>query len=88
MTVSIAVEVARSESALTLPGEVVRDADGTPWVLVVRGGRAERQDIGLGLRGEGTVEIVSGLQAGDAVVPVEAVRIKAGARVRAATGDQ
>jgi HlyD family secretion protein len=87
MTVSIAVEVARNESALVLPGEVVRDADGSPWVLAVRGGRAEHRAVGLGLRGEGMVEITSGLEAGDAVVPVEAVRIKPGARVRAASGD-
>lgn len=87
MTVSIAVEVARNEAALVLPGEVVRDADGSPWVLAVRGGRAEHRAVGLGLRGEGMVEITSGLEAGDAVVPVEAVRIKPGARVRAASGD-
>lgn len=84
MTVSIAVEVARRESALVLPAELVRDADGAPWVLVARRGRAERQPIGLGLRGEGMVEVISGLAAGDAVIPVEAVRVKPGARVRAA----
>lgn len=86
MTVSIAVEVARNEAALVLPGEMVRDADGTPWVLAVRGGRAERQAVSLGLRGEGMVEVTSGLEAGDAVVPVEAVRVKPGARVRASSG--
>ena len=86
MTVSIAVEVARKEGALVLPGELVRDADGTPWVLAVRGGHAERRAIGLGLRGEGMVEITSGLEAGDAVVPVEAVRVKPGARVRVKSG--
>lgn len=84
MTVSIAVEVARSASALVIPGELVRDADGSPWVLVVRGGRAERQPVVPGLRGEGMVEIVSGLSEGDAVVSPELTRIRAGARLRAA----
>lgn len=86
MTVSIDVEVARNPSALVLPGELVRDADGSPWVLVVRDGRAEHQPVGLGLRGQGMVEIVSGLGEGDAVVAPEAVRIRAGSRVRAAAG--
>jgi HlyD family secretion protein len=86
MTVSIDVEVARNASALVLPGELVRDADGSPWVLVVRGGRAERQAVALGLRGQGMVEIASGLGEGDAVVSPEAVRIRAGSRVRAAAG--
>ena len=87
MTVSIAVEVARKASALVLPGELVRDADGKPWVLAVQGGRAERRAVALGLRGEGMVEVTSGLEPGDAVVPVEAVRVKPGARVRVASGD-
>jgi len=86
MTVSIDVEVARRESALVVPRELVRDADGSPWVLVVRDGRAERRPVTLGLRGEGMVEIVSGLGEGDEVVPPEAVRIRAGARLRAVNG--
>lgn len=86
MTVSIAVETARRDAALVLPAEAVRDAEGSPWVLAVRGGRAVRQDVTLGLRGEGMVEVTSGLAAGDAVVPAGAVRIRAGARVRAAGG--
>ena len=86
MTVTIDVEVARRESALVLPREMVRDAEGAPWVLVVRGGRAVRQAVALGLRGEGMVEIVNGLSEGDAVVPPETTRIRAGARLRTATG--
>jgi len=86
MTVSIAVETARRESALTVPAEAVRDAEGSPWVLVVREGRAVRQDVTLGLRGEGMVEIVGGLRDGEAVVPGGAARIKPGMRARAAGG--
>lgn len=83
MTVSINVEVARRDSALVLPGELVRDPDGSPWVLVVRSGRAERQPVTLGLRGEGMMEIVSGLIEGDAAVSPTTNRIQAGKRVRA-----
>lgn len=86
MTVSIAVETARREAALVVPAGAVRDAEGAPWVLVVRDGRATRQDVTLGLRGEGMVEISSGLQAGEAVVPAAAARVKPGDRVRATGG--
>jgi hypothetical protein len=42
--------------------------------------------VALGLRGEGMVEIVSGLDEGEEVVPPEATRIRAGARLRAVAG--
>ncbi|MBK8167816.1 MAG: efflux RND transporter periplasmic adaptor subunit [bacterium] len=86
MTVSIAVETARRDAALVVPADAVRETDGSAWVLTVRDGRATRQDVTLGLRGEGMVEITSGLQAGDAVVPAGAARVKPGDRVRAAGG--
>jgi HlyD family secretion protein len=82
MTVSINVEVARRESALVLPAETVREAESAPWVLVVRDHHAQRQSVTLGLRGEGVVEIVSGLRDGEGVVSPEAVKIRPGARVR------
>jgi HlyD family secretion protein len=51
-------------------------------VLQVKNGRAVRQAVKLGLRGEGTVEILEGLAAGDVVVPTGNPRVKAGQRVR------
>jgi HlyD family secretion protein len=86
MTVSISVETARRDSALLVPAETIRDAEGAPWVLTVRDGRARRQDVRLGLRGEGMVEVVEGLRDGDPVVPGSAARVKPGMRVRAAGG--
>lgn len=86
MTVSINVEIASRDAALVIPAECVHDAEGSPWVLVLQDGRAERRAVTLGLRGEGMVEIVSGLGEGEAVVPPEATRIKAGSRLRAAAG--
>lgn len=86
MTVSIAVETARRERALLVPAEALRDAEGAPWVLAVRGDRAQRQDVRLGLRGEGMVEIVEGLRDGELVVPGGVARVKPGMRVRAAGG--
>ena len=88
MTVSINVEVARRESALVLPAETVREAESAPWVLVVRDRHARRQSVTLGLRGEGMVEITSGLRDGEGVVSPEAVKIRPGARVRPVIQDR
>lgn len=79
MTVSVEMVVGRHDAALVLPAEAVRDVDAAhrreaqdaaraAWVLVARDGRARRVPVELGLRGIGSVEIVSGLQEGDAVI--------------------
>jgi HlyD family secretion protein len=82
MTVSVNVTVGRRDDALVLPAEAVRDAANDPWVLRVAGGRTERRAVRLGLRGEGMIEVVDGLAAGDAVVPPSAGAVAAGTRVR------
>lgn len=84
MTVSVDTEVARRNAVLVVPGRSVRDAlSAHPWVLVIRDGRARRQDVTLGLQGNSQTEIRSGLQAGDMIIPA-ASPIAEGARVRAA----
>lgn len=82
MTVSVNVEVARRDDAVTLPAVAVRELATSPWVLAVAGGRTERRPVRIGLRGDGTVEIAEGLAPGEAVVPPEAEGIGPGARVR------
>lgn len=86
MTVSVDIEVERRPNALALRADAIRDPSGpAPWVLKVNGGRAVRQNVQLGLRGEGWVEVRSGLEAGDLVVPPGNSAIGPGKRVRAAT---
>lgn len=83
MTVSVDVEVARAAGTLVLPAEVVRDAAGaSPWVLALREGRAERRDVELGIRGEGYVQILSGLAEGEEVIPQDAKKVRPGQKVR------
>ncbi len=83
MTVSVDIEIARRAGALTLAADAVRDAAGRePWTLAVRGGRAQRQPLKLGLRGEGAVEILDGLAEGElALASANAARVD-GRRVR------
>lgn len=70
MTVSVDIEVAAKDDALVLPLRSVHDVlSGQPWVLQVRDGRAGKQPVKLGLRGNAHIEITEGLSAGDLAIP-------------------
>lgn len=82
MTVSVDTAVAERSSTLVVPARVVHDSTtGSPWVLVVRGGRAREQAIKPGLRTDDQIEILDGLVEGDLVVPI-AAGVRAGQRIR------
>jgi HlyD family secretion protein len=82
MTVSVDIEVARRAATLVLPQRSVRDAmSGDPWVMRIREGRAHRQPVRLGLRGNARVEILDGAREDDLVVPANA-GIRTGERLR------
>jgi HlyD family secretion protein len=84
MTVSVEISVARRSKTMTIPTETVRDVSTTPWVLVIREGRAVRQAITTGIRGNGVTEVSHGLQVGEMVVPTTDLTV-AGSRVRTRT---
>jgi HlyD family secretion protein len=85
MTVSVDIEVAARKAALVAPADCVFDAaSGHPWVLALVDGRAVRKDVMLGIRGGGQVEITSGAQDGDRLVPVTA-GVAPGRRIRVVT---
>lgn len=84
MTVSIDVEVARKPQALIAPSADVRGLNSAaPWLLIARDGHAVRAPVKVGLASAGKVEILSGVAAGDQVVPASATTITEGKRVRA-----
>jgi HlyD family secretion protein len=83
MTVSVDIEVARRADTVIVPTETVRDAAGQePSVLAIHRFRAVRQPVKLGLRGDGRVEILEGVEPGDDLIPATNALIKAGQRVR------
>lgn len=83
MTVSIDLLVASRPKVLVLPSEAVRGlATPTPYVLAVEDGRATRHDVKLGIRGEGSVEIVSGLDEGAVAIVPDGQLVTSGQRVR------
>lgn len=83
MTVSVDIEIARRAAVLTLAADAVREADGAaPWVLAVRQGRAVKQSVKLGLRGEGSVQIAEGLAEGEVALGTASAGVAPGGRVR------
>jgi len=82
MTVSVDIEVARRSDTLILPLRDIYDAlTGAPWAMLVKGNRAHKQPLRLGLRANTHVEIIDGAAAGDLAVPVTA-GVKTGQRIR------
>lgn len=69
MTLSVEVETGRREGALALPLAVLRQIHGdTARVLVAVEGRVHERTLRLGLRTLAAVEVLDGLQSGDAVL--------------------
>lgn len=84
MTVSVDIEVARRAGAVVVPADVVRDANGgQAWVMLVRDGRATRQTIKTGIRGDNRVEVLDGVAPGDLLIPATYGAITIGQKVRA-----
>ncbi len=84
MTVSVDIEVARRKDTVIVPTDAVRDASGpNPWVLALNGRRTVRRPVKLGLRGDGRLEVLSGVTPGDELVPAGNALVKPGQRVRA-----
>jgi RND family efflux transporter MFP subunit len=57
----------QAKTALVVPTVAINEGNGSPWVLKVQDGKAQRVDVRLGLRDEQTerVEITTGVAAGD-----------------------
>ncbi|MEW6558806.1 MAG: efflux RND transporter periplasmic adaptor subunit [Pseudomonadota bacterium] len=83
MTVSADIVTARRQHALVVPNDALRNADGNQaTVLVARDGRAQSQQVTLGLRGLTLSQVLSGLHSGQTVLsgsgttPGERVRVQ------------
>ena len=83
LSLSLQVEVGRRERALTLPAEAVMGAGAEATVRRLRDGRVVVQPVRVGLRTPQRVEIVQGLEDGDAVL-LDPLAVEPGAAARAA----
>ena len=78
------IEVARKPDVTLLPAHLVSRREGKPGVFTALNGKAQWQDIKLGLRGQEDMEVVEGLAPGDAIIFVggpKATPIAPGKRV-------
>jgi HlyD family secretion protein len=83
MTVSVDIEANRIDNALLIPVSAVHDfATHAPWVFLIQEGVAKKRLIGLGIESQGLVQVLSGLSAGDLVVPVQSAEVRDGLPVR------
>ena len=83
MTVSVDIEANRIDNALLIPVSAVHDfATHAPWVFLIQEGVAKKRLIGLGIESQGLVQVLSGLSAGDWVVPVQSAQVRDGLPVR------
>jgi len=88
MTVSVEIEVARRAKTVVLPSDALRDAaSNKPWVMTVQDGRTKQQQVRIGIRSDGKVEILQGLQPGALVIPAGSGSIKEGQRIRTVTSE-
>ena len=86
MFANVDVQIAEREAALSVPeAAMVYDRNGSYVWRVAEGGIAEKVRVRIDLRSGGTVEIVQGLQAGDAVISAGTHKVIAGRRVRVVT---
>jgi membrane fusion protein (multidrug efflux system) len=81
--VEVHVELDPRPDALTVPEEALVISEGGTALFVMEEGTARRRAVTTGGRGDGRIEVISGLAAGDKVVVNGAALLSDGARVEA-----
>ncbi len=78
MSAVIRLRVRQAQDAVTVPASAVVSASGRDTVWAVRDGRFQAVPVTLGVQGEETVQVLSGVSAGDRVVIAGADQVEAG----------
>lgn len=78
MSAVVRLRVREADDAVTVPASAVVDADGRSTVWAVRDGKAERVPVTLGVQGEDTVQVTTGLSDGQPIVVSGADQVRAG----------
>lgn len=70
MTLSVNIAAGSREGAAVLLAEAVRGlGTSDPWVAVIEDGRLARRSVEVGLQGDGLVEVLTGVERGERIVP-------------------
>jgi HlyD family secretion protein len=78
MSAVVRLRVREASDAVTVPASAVVDSAGQDTVWAVRGGKAERVPVTLGVQGEDVVQVTAGLQDGQRIVVSGADRVRPG----------
>jgi HlyD family secretion protein len=81
MSAVVRLRVNQATDAVTVPASAIVSADGRDTVWAVRGGKAERVPVTLGVQGEDLVQVVSGIGDGQRVVVAGADQVKTGQKL-------
>jgi HlyD family secretion protein len=81
MSAIVRLQVRQAADAVTVPASAVVSADGRDTVWAVRGGKAERVPVTLGVQGEDVVQVVSGVGAGQRIIVGGADQVSPGQTV-------
>jgi membrane fusion protein, multidrug efflux system len=82
MTVTISMPLEEQREGIFVPlGAVVQSAPGLNHIFVIEGGKALRKEVVFGKQQGGEIEVLSGVQAGEAVVAKGVDRLRDGSRV-------
>jgi multidrug efflux pump subunit AcrA (membrane-fusion protein) len=82
MSAIVRLRVRQAADAVTVPAGAVFSADGRDAVWAVRDGKAERIDVTVGVQGDDTVQIVSGVGDGQQVVVGGTDQVRSGQQIR------
>jgi multidrug efflux pump subunit AcrA (membrane-fusion protein) len=82
MSAVIRLRVRQADDAVTVPASAVVSADGRDTVWAVLGGRYQAVPVRLGVQGEDTVQVLSGVSAGQQIVVAGADRVRPGDEAR------
>ncbi|WP_433718367.1 efflux RND transporter periplasmic adaptor subunit [Actinoplanes sp. CA-051413] len=81
MSAIVRLQVRQADDAVTVPASAVVSADGRDTIWTVRGGKAERVPVTLGVQGEDVVQVVSGIGAGQQIIVGGADQVSPGQTV-------
>ena len=78
MSAVVRLRVREAADAVTVPAAAIFNADGRDTVWAVRGGKAERVPVTVGVQGEDVVQVTDGLGDGQRIVVGGADQVSAG----------
>lgn len=82
----VSLALGQNQNVKLVPQSAIVQSAGETSVFVVKDGKAERRPVETGLTSEGKVEVLSGLEPGEAVVTLGNNNVRDGAEVRVVAG--